>query len=77
MSDEGVLLERVSPNGNVQAVAEAAPACRGDPVTLLWAVPITEGERALARSAGRAALTERLAAAGATWVHRDRTPVAS
>ena len=53
------------------------PDFRGDPVSLLWAVPITEPERALAMDSGSAALLERLDRAGAGWMHRsERVSVA-
>lgn len=49
---------------------------RGDPVNLLWLVPIAATERALAERAGSAELARRLAAAGHGVVHRDRPWVA-
>lgn len=45
---------------------------RGDPVTLLWMVPISESERALAEREGSGRLSELLAARGFGFVHRDR-----
>lgn len=52
------------------APALALPAYRGDPVTLLWAVPITAAERELAMAEGSAALAPRLAAEGRGWMVR-------
>ena len=52
------------------------PPLRGDPITLLWAIPITSSERALSQSQGSGEIVDRLAAAGHTWIHRDRQPVA-
>jgi hypothetical protein len=54
----------------------ALPPYRGDPVRLLWLVPITTSERALAARERSAALLERLGRAGHGVVHRDRGPVA-
>jgi len=48
------------------------PPFQGDPVTMLWMVPITEGEAAFLDAHGPARLFERLRAAGAGWIHRDR-----
>lgn len=45
------------------------PYLRGDPVSLLWAVPISETERIFAMENGSAELLERLAAAGFGWMH--------
>jgi hypothetical protein len=45
------------------------PSLRGDPVGLLWAVPITEPEREFAMAHDSSALLERLAAAGFGWMH--------
>jgi hypothetical protein len=53
----------------------AFPAFRGDPVTLLWLVPITGDERGLADRAGSEELARRLARKGHGFVHRDRAPV--
>jgi hypothetical protein len=52
-----------------QAPDLALPAFRGDPVTLLWLLPITEAERRLAVDNGSDALLKRLAKAGHGWVH--------
>jgi hypothetical protein len=57
------------------APAVRFPDFRGDPVRLLWLVPITAGERELAEGAGSAALAKRLSDAGHGFVHRDRRPV--
>ncbi len=46
------------------------PSLRGDPVNLLWAVPITQPERELAMAAGSAHLLERMNQAGSPWLHR-------
>jgi hypothetical protein len=54
----------------------AFPPFRGDPVTLLWLVPITGDERGLADRGGREELARRLARKGHGFVHRDRAPVA-
>ncbi|AKU92940.1 suppressor of fused domain protein [Vulgatibacter incomptus] len=48
------------------------PAFNHDPVNLLWMVPVTEGEADFLGTHGAEALMERLRAAGASWVHRDR-----
>lgn len=127
-NDSAILLEEVSPNGNVLAAAESAygvvyfylrgepdsdfaikscwvrnlraapdeldmvamkegqppllrpagapsvamPDFRGDPVNILWMLPITGAERDLAMSQGSEALAKRLASAGHGWIHRDR-----
>ncbi len=52
------------------------PSFRGDPVNLLWVIPITEAERQLAEQSGSAALVAKLRAAGVGWVHRRRGGVA-
>lgn len=49
---------------------------RDDPVTLLWLVPVTDAERALAERDGSEALAGLLAATGNGFLHRDRAPVA-
>ncbi len=54
----------------------AFPPFRGDPVTLLWLVPITADERGLAERGGGEDLARRLARKGHGFVHRDRPPVA-
>ncbi len=51
------------------------PSYRGDPLGLLWFLPITESERALAMEQGGEDLLRRLGAAGNGWVHRDRAAV--
>lgn len=51
------------------------PPIDGEPVNLLWIVPITANERAWARTHGSAALAAKLAAAGVGWVFRDRPEV--
>lgn len=67
-----VLLLRDPPG----APAVAFPPFRGDPVTLLWLVPVTDEEAVLAQRAGGGELARRLAAAGHGAVHRDRASVA-
>jgi hypothetical protein len=52
------------------------PPLRGDPVNVLWLLPITESERATAMGQGSAKLAELLAKAGHGFVHRDRESVA-
>jgi hypothetical protein len=52
------------------APAVALPSFRGDPVNLLWAVPITQPERDYAMAKGSAALLERLNRTGPSWIHR-------
>lgn len=64
----------------VEPEVPGAPALRlpdygGDPVTLLWLLPITAAERDLARKGGSAAVLDALAAAGVAWPHTDRRPV--
>jgi len=54
----------------------ALPSYRGDPVKLLWVVPITLAEQKLAQDAGSEVLVASLRLAGVTWTHRDRRPVA-
>ncbi len=53
----------------------AFPPFRGDPVTLLWLVPVTGDERGLADRGEREELARRLARRGHGFVHRDRAPV--
>lgn len=53
----------------------ALPPFEGEPVRLLWMVPITASELEFLRSQGADALKERLSAGGAGWIHRTRTPV--
>ena len=67
-----VLLADPPPSGGSATPAPALAGQRdraGDPITYLWAVPITEAERALAAAEGTEALVARLARAGAGWVH--------
>ncbi|MCB1053517.1 MAG: suppressor of fused domain protein [Acidobacteria bacterium] len=52
------------------------PSFRGDPVSLLWLVPITDSERLLAQEQGSVALVQRLWAAGNSWDFRPRHSVA-
>lgn len=54
----------------------AFPPFEGEPVRLLWMVPISDSELALLREEGADALKERLVQAGVGWVHRAREPVA-
>ncbi|MHB8872648.1 MAG: suppressor of fused domain protein [Myxococcaceae bacterium] len=54
------------------APAVSLPAAEGEPVRLLWLVPITTAERAAEKD--RARLLANLWAGGATFVHRDRPP---
>ncbi|MBS2026839.1 MAG: suppressor of fused domain protein [Deltaproteobacteria bacterium] len=53
----------------------ALPDVDGEPVKLLWLVPITTNERAFARKNGSAALVERMKAAGVTWMFKPRPEV--
>lgn len=48
------------------------PPFEGEPVHLLWLLPITAAERTLAVQEGSAALFHRLAPLGELWAHRDR-----
>lgn len=48
------------------------PAYDGDPVLLLWLIPITQAERTLAVEKGSRLLQERLSHLGELWAHRDR-----
>jgi hypothetical protein len=70
---EAVLLLRDPPG----APAVAFPPYRGDPVQLLWMVPITKAERELAMKDGSENLARRLREAGHGWIHRYRDPVVS
>ena len=47
----------------------------GDPLNLLWLLPITEAEWQLAVDDGSRVLLARLVKAGYSWIHRDRRPV--
>ena len=51
------------------------PPFRDDPVNVLWLVPITAQERAVAARDGGEALARLLSAKGHGFVHRDRAPV--
>lgn len=51
------------------------PSVRGDAVTLLWMVPITEVERRFAIEFGSEALSERLSASGVSWLMHTRSSV--
>lgn len=51
------------------------PAFRGDPVKVLWAVAITEKERALAMEGGSDELVQRLTRAGVGWLTTSRGSV--
>jgi hypothetical protein len=51
------------------------PEVHGEPVDMLWIVPITQKERALAQEKGSKALVERLEAAGCSWVFRPRDEI--
>ena len=53
----------------------ALPSVDGEPVNLLWLVPITNNERAFARKNGSAALVERMKSAGVTWMFKPRDEV--
>jgi len=44
----------------------------GDPINLLWLIPITAAERAFARQHGSSPLMEKLQEAGVTWAYRQR-----
>jgi len=63
-----VLLWRDPPN----APRIDLPPFQGDPVSILWMVPITDGESKFLDAHGAGSLFERLRAAGAGWIHRDR-----
>lgn len=54
------------------APAIRLPPLEGDPVRLLWMVPLTEEERKFAGEEGSEALFRRLREAGVSWIHRDR-----
>ena len=66
-----VLLTRKPP----QVPSVRLPSYRGDPVGLLWFLPITESERAFAVERGGKELLRRLEAAGHGWCHADRAAV--
>jgi hypothetical protein len=51
------------------------PPVYGDPVCLLWLIPITDAEFQYAQSTGTQALTDALWRAGCTWIHQDRKSV--
>jgi len=51
------------------------PAYRGDPVRLLWLIPITQSEREFAIANGSKELTKLLWASGAGWSHRPRKTI--
>lgn len=51
------------------------PPQAGDPVSILWLVPITQPELELTMEQGSEALLEKLAANGNFWVHRNRASV--
>ena len=68
-----ILLTAAPPSGpNV-----TLPSVRGDAVTLLWMVPITEVERRFAIEFGSEALSERLSASGVSWLTQTRSSVVS
>jgi hypothetical protein len=48
------------------------PEVEGEPVTLLWLIPITTAERALAVAHGSKVLRDRLAVLDELWAHEDR-----
>jgi len=48
------------------------PSFQGDPVHLLWLLPITAAERTVAVEKGSSELFRRLAPLGELWAHRDR-----
>ena len=52
------------------------PLYRNQPVRPHWLIPITEGEREIAMKDGSETLVERLWESGASWIHRDRAPLA-
>jgi hypothetical protein len=66
-----VLLQRESP----ASPAIALPEYRGDPVHLLWMVPITDRERDFAESHGSDRLWQLLAQRGVGRVHHSRSEV--
>jgi hypothetical protein len=53
----------------------ALPEAWGEPVSVLWAIPITAAERAFAERRGSQALLERLWASGVTWSYRQRAEI--
>jgi hypothetical protein len=67
-SFSAVLLCRSAPG----SPALSLPAFRGDPVNMLWMIPITSIERELAIERGGAELMRRLADAGVSWLSRIR-----
>ncbi len=68
---EATLLTRWPPQGPQVRL----PSYRGDPLSLLWFLPITESERRFAMEQGSEALFRRLEAAGHGWIHKDRAAV--
>ncbi|HET7229418.1 MAG TPA: suppressor of fused domain protein [Longimicrobium sp.] len=52
------------------APAPCLPAYAGDPVTVLWMIPITAPEREMATRDGSGALARRLAGEGRGWMYR-------
>ena len=57
------------------APSVSIPPFRGDPVNMLWAVPITRREREVAMERGAAELARLLANAGIAWLTRPRSSV--
>ncbi|MFL5385305.1 MAG: suppressor of fused domain protein [Longimicrobiaceae bacterium] len=53
-----------------EAPVLSLPTHRGDPVTVLWMVPITAAERELAMREGSGSLVRRLAGEGRGWMYR-------
>ena len=51
------------------------PNFRGDAVTLLWMIPITEAERRFAIEFGSKALSQRLTESGVSWLTQTRSSV--
>jgi hypothetical protein len=49
------------------------PEYRGEPVNLLWMLPITPHEREVAERDGSEEVIEKLRGAGVTWMHRKRS----
>ena len=49
------------------------PEYRGNPVNLLWLVPITQGELNAAMEKGSEVVMEKLTASGTEWMHKPRS----
>jgi hypothetical protein len=66
-----VLFVRQPPN----APAIHLPDYRNDPVSLLWLIPISAPEREFIIEHGAKEFLQRFAAAGNSWIHKDRPDV--